>query len=206
MDLREGEEVLAKGLGLAGVPDLLRAEALFPFVAGLRFVEDLHRRGGFGLVNAAFSRPPISTEQVLHPERYLADDMPVEIVAPSPPSGFAPVMSGTLGELGIRVLLKGLAPSGTIVGEGWGGDAYSIVESPGKQTVLLWSTAWDTIADADKFVTQLDARWRPRWDAPDALKDYSIKQKGKRVVAVRGLPASECDALVTHLWQQTSAH
>ncbi|MCA9519976.1 MAG: hypothetical protein KC609_03350, partial [Myxococcales bacterium] len=43
---------------------------LFPYVEGLKFVAALHARFGWAGVDRVYKRLPISTEQVLHPEKY----------------------------------------------------------------------------------------------------------------------------------------
>ena len=57
---------------LNSVPDVFRERLLFPYTHGLDFVKSLYARGGFETVNQALKEPPVSTEQILHPEKYLA--------------------------------------------------------------------------------------------------------------------------------------
>ncbi|AFK19596.1 hypothetical protein E6P09_02190 [Haloferax mediterranei ATCC 33500] len=49
-----------------------------PYSEGPTFVSDLHERGGWEAVNAAYENRPVSTEQVLHPSTY-PDERPVEV-------------------------------------------------------------------------------------------------------------------------------
>src|SRR3954451_309140 len=73
------EEALAGVLGSAfstgpDLPPFLQAQLLFPYTAGMACVQELVRRAGgrWTLVNLADrTRPPDSTEQVLHPDKYL---------------------------------------------------------------------------------------------------------------------------------------
>ena len=53
------------------MPVFLREMAMFPFMRGFEFVQALHSAGEFPQMNAAYSRPPVSTAEVIEPERYL---------------------------------------------------------------------------------------------------------------------------------------
>ncbi|PJF25562.1 MAG: hypothetical protein CUN53_12160, partial [Phototrophicales bacterium] len=71
-------QLLAEGL-LAGnlflppdIPPILARELGFPYENGLVFVLQIWRDGGWERVDAAYSAPPTTTEQILHPEKYLA--------------------------------------------------------------------------------------------------------------------------------------
>jgi hypothetical protein len=79
--------------------------ASFPYVAGVEFARALHRAGGNAALDEAYRRPPVSSEQVLHPERYFAGDAPAAVVQPDLPElrarGYAVAESGTIGEAGI---------------------------------------------------------------------------------------------------------
>jgi hypothetical protein len=72
---------LFAGLGqdTGDLPPFVEAQLLFPYLAGQRFVQELYRTGsnGWSLLNTAdHFRPPASTEQVLHPQKYLAVEQP----------------------------------------------------------------------------------------------------------------------------------
>ena len=67
---------------LNSMPAFLRETALFPYEAGLRFAMQLQMQGGWDAVNAAFATPPASTEQILHPDKYLAGEAPVAVTLP----------------------------------------------------------------------------------------------------------------------------
>ena len=89
-------------------PLAIREAMLFPYRAGFGFVAALRRRQPWSAVDAAFARPPRSTEQIIHPERYLADDQPVPVEADVPAAlpGFAIAHSTVWGELGFDLLLR----------------------------------------------------------------------------------------------------
>ena len=64
---------------LERMPAILRETLLFPYQPGLIFVNGIWARGGWEAIDRAYARLPDSTEQVLHPEKYEAREMPVEV-------------------------------------------------------------------------------------------------------------------------------
>jgi|HubBroStandDraft_1064217.scaffolds.fasta_scaffold23088_2 hypothetical protein len=56
---------------IANAPPLVRAQLEFPYVDGTSLATALYQSGGLALLNAALAHPPVSTEQVLHPEKAL---------------------------------------------------------------------------------------------------------------------------------------
>jgi hypothetical protein len=177
----------------ARAPLLARASAsdrerlLFPYVEGLDLLIALYRAGGFALIDRAFARPPLTTEQVLHPAKYIAGEGPVPVRSPAAPAGYRPVSRGRMGELSTRALLAGCMSrdAARLAAEGWGGDAFTIVEKDGARAVL-WSTAWDSEADAARFEQALRASAACLADAGGAGA-FVARDKDK-VALVRGLP------------------
>ena len=163
---KELGEVLAAALDPAAVEALQRAPAylrdtsLFPYQDGLAFVHRLTVTGGYPAVDAAFADPPNSTEQVLHPDRYLKRDPPIEVVLPanlatSVGAGWTEAAQDTLGELILRIWLRqGGVPSvdARVATAGWGGDRLALLRGPDDALALELLTAWDTPADAAEFL------------------------------------------------------
>jgi hypothetical protein len=145
---------------LKRAPPYLRDTALFPYQAGLAFVEGLVQTGGYAAVNAAFARPPDSTAQILHPEKYLADQKPIAVVLPTDlgsrmGAGWAAAGQDTLGEFVLRLWLSeaGIAPNiASDAAAGWGGDRLVLLEGPAGNAVAIESV-WETAADADAFAS-----------------------------------------------------
>ena len=134
------------------VPRFMVETTRFPTRAGASLVIDLYRQGGFTALDQALDRPPETTEQVLHPDRYLTLEPAVEL---DPfglvVSGYEVVDEGTWGELRWRGLLAhhGDPVNAARAAEGWGGDRYQ----------LLWAPASGKLAfavrlAADSFVDE----------------------------------------------------
>jgi hypothetical protein len=75
---------LASERDLAALPYHLQASMLFPYEEGLRFVCELHERGGWRAVDRAYRKLPASTAEILFQERYGRSVRPVD--PPDPPS------------------------------------------------------------------------------------------------------------------------
>src|SRR5256884_249972 len=63
-------------------PRAVRESLLFPYQEGLNWTRELYRLGGWSEVSEAFTTLPQSTEQILHPAKYLAREAPVKVTLP----------------------------------------------------------------------------------------------------------------------------
>jgi hypothetical protein len=138
-------------------PAAVRESLLFPYQAGLRFVRELYRRDGWTAVNRAYRDPPTSTEQLLHPERYLGTrDQPQAVAVPDLSGqlgpGWRPAVSSGFGEFDTRLLLqdKLAVTVAEAAGEGWDGGRLRTFQR-GTRTALVLRTVWDSTAPADQF-------------------------------------------------------
>lgn len=132
---------------LPGVPAVLRDQLIVPYLAGRDFVRALHEKGGWPAVRKAWTDPPRSTEQILHPAKYLAREEPKRVLATPAPPGGRLLQEGVLGEALTRTLLGEGSDSAAA---GWGGDLYQVWDVGGR-TLVAWRTEWDTAADAREF-------------------------------------------------------
>ncbi len=121
------------------------------------FAADIYRAGGFPLVDTVFAHPPRSTEQILHPAKYLAGDQPRPVASPKAPAGYTVVTSDTLGELDTRTLLGRCMDAAVAerAAEGWGGDRYAVFTNARRELAMAWVSAWDTEDDAREIESAL---------------------------------------------------
>jgi len=146
---------------LERMPAILRETLLFPYQQGLIFANGIWARGGWEAIDRAYGRLPDSTEQVLHPEKYEAREMPVEVeldagaLAKALGAGWSGTPEDTLGEFQLSVWLREngvkALPAGAAAA-GWGGDRLAYLRGPDGAYALVLRTAWDTAADAAEFV------------------------------------------------------
>ena len=145
---------------LDAAPLFIQEGMMRPYLDGWALVKRLRALGGQAATDRAFKRPPVSSEQVLHPEKYLAQEAPVEVLAPDlGPAlgpGWAVVHENSLGEFGVSMILRQARLPAKVIGpaaRGWGGDRFRMYghQASGRK-VLLWKTAWDSVQDAGEFV------------------------------------------------------
>ncbi len=119
------------------LPSIVLAQVTFAYVGGQQFVDALREAagGGWDLVDFAYeARLPTTTEQILHPEKYLEDEGALAVPEPpSPGPGWKEADSGAVGEFITREILR---QDATEVGAdaaaaGWGGDRYSFFRRSG---------------------------------------------------------------------------
>jgi hypothetical protein len=123
--------------GAADLPDIVMAQVTFSYFGGQRFVDELRKaaNGGWDLVDFAYQRRlPATTEQILHPEKYLEDEgaLPVPAV-PNPGPGWKLMDDGTVGEFFTREILRLDAEEvgADEAAAGWGGDRYEFFRRDG---------------------------------------------------------------------------
>ncbi len=166
-------------------PLILREGLTFPYVQGaewLRWFAKNHAGDQpFG------DRLPRSTEQILHPDRYAAKDMPVVVRFTDDTTGV--LHEDTFGEFEIAVLrsvLVGINEVPTQVAFGWGGDRMRLLASS-EGAALVWVTVWDDSRVAARFKTQiadrLAARVRPGYRTTAEALDVGGKAGVRVVVA-----------------------
>jgi hypothetical protein len=150
---------VALSMGAVEVPETLKFMLVFPYTSGLRFAHELLKSGGYTKVNQAFQNPPRSTEQILHPDKYMAGvsdfiNITPEVVTFSDISDDAQVVySDTYGEFAISVLLGAHLSDrekGIQAAVGWGGDTVVVREHEGTR-FIIWRTEWDSESDSQEF-------------------------------------------------------
>ena len=162
---------VASAFGASGAPALppfVMAQLIFPYLGGAEFVGSLYDTAGetWRLVDIADRvRPPVSTEQVLHPEKYLRLEAPLRVplrgVGRSLGAGWRRVAGETFGEWQTREWLgRGAAGGAARAAEGWGGDRFELwrrgsfdgCKAPcAARDVLVMRWEMDTARDADEL-------------------------------------------------------
>jgi hypothetical protein len=150
------------------VPDFVVEQLEWAYLGGQRFIDAVRELGGgWTLVDYALeSRPPASTEQIIHPRKYIRDERPLEVEIDARAlraGGWRLATAGDVGEYATAQLLElgGDEPLATRAAAGWGGDRYELWRrdvSPAAcapdcldDLVLAIAWRWDTPGDAGQF-------------------------------------------------------
>jgi hypothetical protein len=137
-----------------GAPKVLADQLVLPYIVGRDFARAVWQRGGWDAIKAAWSRPPESSEQVLHPEKFFAREAPRPVDISYAPPGATLVNEGVLGELLTRTLL---GEGSDAAAAGWGGDRFRVWDVGGR-SLLVWRSVWDGPADLAEFKQALLGR------------------------------------------------
>jgi hypothetical protein len=200
-------------------PEVLRQSLQFPYVSGAGFVQTLLREGSWARVGDAYRALPTSTEQIMHPEKYLAGEHPVAVklpdVAASFGAGWRLASQDVNGEFGYFLILKDRLPEAeaAAAAAGWGGDRYAFYRDPsGERAGLVHVSTWDTPADATEFFAAYAERSSRRYGLTESgaagplVREWAtsegvvrIERAGNRVAIVEGLRGSNAAAVVKRL-------
>lgn len=139
---------------LEAAPGFVQKMLVFPYYQGSVFLAEVGAAGKEK--DEIFRTPPDSTEQVMHPERYLGGDgpTPVEWSPASVVPDLPVVYENTLGEFGCREWLSLWVGAAEAAGgaEGWDGDRYWLVREEGTGAeAVVWLSLWDDEAEAGEF-------------------------------------------------------
>jgi len=159
----------------SSAPLWLRESLIFPYLGGAEFVRWFeHAYPGKQPYGALM---PVSTSQILHPDRYVAGDKPRPLAFGSPGSDSVRYEDG-LGEFEIRLLfeqLLGDERAAALLASGWAGDRYLVVTDRGDD-VLVWYTVWEDRASAARFFKGLGRAWARRRVGGPADRRFEIRQ------------------------------
>ncbi len=208
------------------IPGYIIDNLLFSYIYGFDFVLYLKQRGGWELVNQAYYDFPVSTEQILHPEKYLDDlDYPTTIRLPTLPESFSvwrELECNTLGEFNISILIDGFfsAAQARLASAGWDGDRFCLYENiETEQLLLVWHTVWDTQQDAQEFFqiysdviekryakkftissknSSITSLDRRLWNTDDG--DIYMEIRGTNVLILDGVPGHLLKDLLLLFW------
>ncbi len=186
------------GLGAVDVPPVPDVEPfivrlqLWPYTAGAAFVAARATAGGRPAVDEALERLPVSTEQVIHPERY-PNDAPTLVdvadLADALGPGWRDLDVMEVGEAWLQTML-GLRLDGATAraaAAGWDGGLYR-AWSHGRDVAVVLETAWDRGADAAEFAEALRS-----WIGPG--RPGTVRVSGDRVTALFGSDRATLEAL-----------
>ncbi|MBI1809204.1 MAG: hypothetical protein HYR75_04840 [Gemmatimonadetes bacterium] len=135
----------------ANAPMLVQETLLFPYLSGAEFVKTFkEKRPG----QVPYQSMPVSTSQVMHPERLLDSVVTPWRVELPKPDGATLTYANDLGEFETRLFLYqylGDVGSAARGAAGWAGDRFEVVGTS-KGAGLAWVTVWDTPVDAAEFL------------------------------------------------------
>jgi hypothetical protein len=199
-------------------PLYLRETLLFPYVKGMLFQQAIVEKMDKAAFAEVFRRPPENTQQVLHPEKYLAR---VKAVRPAFPAfasrrSYRLFTGGELGELDHQILLRQYADEkeAAAIAPEWRGGRFRLFELKGRRThtaapdwrrmVLAYSSRWSGVEPARRVFDLYQKVLAGKWEnflvtsrSADQVAGqgddgyFLLRREGDRVTSLEGLPAPE---------------
>lgn len=167
------QSIIGGMMGSGGAsPISLRQVLVFPYASGLNFAHALQRKGGIRAINRAYKNQPRTTEQILHPDKFLRGQADfIEIEKVEIPDSYkallgSRVYSDSLGEFLTSVLLGSAIDSKIVraASEGWAGDRLELYTGAKESDdeVLVWESRWDSSRDSEEFLAALRMSFEQR--------------------------------------------
>jgi hypothetical protein len=165
------ETEMSKSSVLSSTPSFLRETLIFPYGYGAAFLQEIWKQNpSWEAINKIYSDPPVSSEQIMHPEKYYGtrdNPKPVDAAAMASKLGpewkvtyksvFGEFMLGQLLELHMNTVRAKRAAAG------WGGDEVLLLENGASKNAVWIETEWDTADDAEKFFDAMDDWFKLRY-------------------------------------------
>ncbi len=187
-------------------PLYLRTTLVFPYTEGMLFQNAVIQRYGDQGFAEVFRRAPLTTQQIIHPEKYFENVTPTSPTLPDPhlPPAYKSLVGGTLGELDHEVLIEQFAgkPSSENIAPHWRGSNFELRENKkAARVVLLYTVEWDSEQAARDYFAVYRQAMAKKWktmqvasENPDCLMGtgddgrFELRRKGATVTSVEGLP------------------
>lgn len=128
---------------LKSAPPFLKDALIFPYISGLNFSAAVLKNSGWPALSNVFERPPVSTQQILHPALYKSDKTAPAVTLPSLEKilgkDWSKLDDNLLGEFGWREVLKQFLDQdrAKALAAGWDGDRYALYEQKETKKLIL---------------------------------------------------------------------
>jgi hypothetical protein len=146
---------------LKKAPTFIKDALIFPYLDGLTFSAAVLKPSGWAALPGIFSKPPVSTQQIMHPALYTSGKVPAPISLPSMEkalgAGWVKLEENTMGEFGWKEVLKQFLgePRAKPLSSAWDGDRYAVYEQkPTKRLLLITRERLATPEQAVRFFGQ----------------------------------------------------
>jgi hypothetical protein len=181
-------------------PPIIKKSLVFPYLDGMAFVYALRQTGTWKVIDDAFADPPLSTEQILHPERYLKRDQPSGVpvfAVPNLEVTHKNIYESIFGEFQLGVWFQQALPEEEALkaAAGWDGDRFITFAPKELDTAKL------TSEDSNSLVIAAISIWDTEADAKEAASAFSK-------VALSLLPSSRAlpNGVIGYLDRPGAAH
>lgn len=170
-------EEMDKDPNLVKAPLYIRDGLLFPYLAGASFAQQfLKAHSGWSDLDLIFQNPPVSTQQIMHPDLYLRGVAPQKVDLPEwkglVPPDWKLLEENVMGEFGLEEILKQfIGPQrADTLSPAWAGDRYAVFEDAKTSgTPDIFLLALDTPDHAGTFFGQYSEGLEAKYPARSQL-------------------------------------
>src|SRR5947209_6275232 len=146
---------------LEKAPPFLKDALIFPYIGGLNFSAAVMRNVGWSALSGVFEKPPVSTQQILHPALYRSGKTPANVALPQLEkvlgNNWSKLDENIMGEFGWKEVLKQFLDSegAKNLAAAWEGDRYAVFEhKQTKKLILVARLHLDSEVHAARFFGQ----------------------------------------------------
>jgi hypothetical protein len=191
---------------LERTPLYLRESLTFPYTEGMRFQDWVYRDLGAASFDRLFRFPPLSTQEVLHPEGYSDTIHPTHPKLPQQPKDTRLLADGDVGEFDFSAILRQFSDDakGRAVASQWRGGSYALYEDKRtKAPLLVHASEWSSPQAARDFFRLYQDVLRAKWKRLDVRAtsateisgsgdpgDFLLQLSGTSVLCIEGITAS----------------
>jgi hypothetical protein len=171
-------------------PLYIQESLTFPYTEGMRFQDAVYRRLGSEAFERVFRDPPHDTQQIIHPDIYMAARAPtspvplaLDSVIGKDARHFHLIGEGDIGEFDFSVLLRQFVGErvGRDASSHWRGGSYRLYENKEtKAPLLAHASEWDSPESARAFLMLYQKVMAGKWKKLeiDSTSDREIKGSG----------------------------
>lgn len=138
-------------------PGFIVEQMMFPYTSGMKFASFIKEHyNGWENFSNVYKAPPASTEQIIHPEKYISGEKPVTVNLNEKvlnDKKFIFLKKDTFGEFFLyNYFLEYLDENeAEKASYGWGGDNSALYADKDNNSIFIYKSAWDTQKDAQEF-------------------------------------------------------
>ncbi len=166
----------------SNAPLYIRRTLMFPYEDGQRFQQAVFLKSGNGAFAEVFRKPPVTTSQVMHPERYFDNVTSTSPVLPKPIHHSKAFVGGSVGELDEQVMLQQYIDADTAqsLSPKLKGATYRIDESkPKGSTMLIYASEWQDEASARQYFDAYQKVLHGKWKQMEITSQDADRISGK---------------------------
>lgn len=189
---------------LERTPLYMRESLTFPYNEGMRFQDSIYRKLGTPAFDRLFRDPPLSTQEILHPEDYADALKPTRPELPKQAKGMRLLVKGDVGEFDFSAMLRqfGEDAQGRRVATEWRGGSYRLYEDKAtKAPLLIHASEWSSPQAAEEFFKLYLGVLRSKWKHMEVRQesatevsgtgdrgDFVLRISGPSVLSIEGIP------------------